>query len=1699
MKKKSLWLIGICVLLSVAVCIGLFAMGGENEAPTVPTTTPATTTPVTEPTVAETLPQVIEEDEPVIIQVGHIKKHDKGKNGDSGIYFSLDPNELPADTTWRTEYRPTSKSVIKLIRDGETYDIGKTSGGMVIKYSETGYYLKLQEYLLREHYPIRDNDIILVEGIFRNGETMFQIDKSYMLISEGLVFYTTEYPEGMGVTVKQAGHPTSHHKGMTSDGIYFTLENNSIPYNKDWSLAYTPASETNVQLIRGGKTYNIGNKEAETIVKYSETSYYLKMEKWIIKDFYPIRDGDIIVLSGKFVNSGAATVFNISKTYISVVEGLLFFSNEYPTDISVEPVKIPTMQKHPKGLQGTGLFFTAEANSLPYDDWSIEYYPRSASCVKLIRNGETKEIGNVDAAAIVKFSETGYYVKLEPWIYKENYPFVDGDILIFEGKFVNAGMGALMEIGKTYVLISDGMALLSTEYPTATGVEAVKIPTMQKHPKGLQGTGLYFTAEANSLPYDDWSIEYYPRSASCVKLIRNGVTKEIGNVDAAAIVKFNETGYYMKLEQWIYKENYPFVDGDILVVEGKFVNSGMGALMEIGKTYILISDGMALLSTEYPSGSTIEAIKIPQMLPHANGLMGTGLYFTAEANSLPYDNWSIEYYPRSTSCVKLIRNGVTKDIGNVDAAAIVKFNETGYYLKLEQWIYKDNYPFVDGDILVIEGQFVNSGMGALMEIGRTYISISSGMAYLSTEYPTGPVGPTKIMAGTMSSHANGWSAGTAAPWGGLYFKMAVNDAPFSSGWNVRYVPTDTSNVKLIRDGVTYNVANTGAEMLSKFSEDGYYLEFWPISEKPIKAGDILVVEGNFINAANDVVLCIEKTVVTLKADGTAEFSGNAADAVIQAGHMSSHPNGWNAGSNDGLYFTLAANDVPYDGWSVEYEPASVNGLKLVRGGETYNIGIPGRGTIVKFGDTGYYLKLATWTIGEYAPIQPGDVLIVEGAYKNATNGVTFEIARTVITIGEGYALTFKQEANVDTSIQAGAMSQHPNGWNTQSNNGMYFTMASNDVPYSDDWMTYYAPQKAQNVQLIRGGKTYDVAQTDREYIVKYGDTDYYLKLEKWTIGDYYPVVPGDVIVVSGQFSDPLAGVDFTIDTTYITVGEGYTLTFSQEAPEKANHGPMKAHSNGWTAEGGLYFTMEANDVPYDGWNVRYKPASENVVKLVRNGVTYNVAHTGRETITKFSDTGYYYEFWTLDTYKPVLAGDVLIIEGDFVNAANGATLSIAKTTITFNADGTATFESEAGETPEQPEQPEETTNHGPMSAHTSGWTAEGGLYFTMAANDVPYGDWNVRYKPVSESVVKLVRNGATYNVAHTGRETITKYSETEYYYEFWTLDTYKPVLAGDVLIVEGDFVNAANGATLSIAKTTITFNADGTATFVSEGSETPEQPEETANHGPMSAHTSGWTAEGGLYFTMAANDVPFDDWNVRYKPASESVVKLIRNGVTYNVAHTGRETITKYSETEYYYEFWTLDTYKPVLAGDVLIVEGDFVNASNGATLSIAKTTITFNADGTATFVSETGETPENPEQPEDDDTIAVGAMMAEKTGITDSIIYFTLEDNILPTGLTKSDFRPVSADVIKLIRGGKTYEIANPDVKTIIKQTASKYRLLRTALTMELQPGDVLVVDGKFTGGNTGAEVYTIAIEKTYIVIGDGTVSFSTVPPEGQ
>ena len=45
-------------------------------------------------------------------------------------------------------------------------------------------------------YPITEDDILVVEGLFTDGNTVFHISKSYISFNYGTAFFSTEYPSG---------------------------------------------------------------------------------------------------------------------------------------------------------------------------------------------------------------------------------------------------------------------------------------------------------------------------------------------------------------------------------------------------------------------------------------------------------------------------------------------------------------------------------------------------------------------------------------------------------------------------------------------------------------------------------------------------------------------------------------------------------------------------------------------------------------------------------------------------------------------------------------------------------------------------------------------------------------------------------------------------------------------------------------------------------------------------------------------------------------------------------------------------------------------------------------------------------------------------------------------------------------------------------------------------------------------------------------------------------------------------------------------------------------------------------------------------------------------------------------------------------------------------------------------------------------
>ena len=228
MNKKlfvSVLLLMLCLSFVLAGC------RGKSDGETIGETTGDAGEVTTDPTEdLETEPPEETEEEEYSIPAGIMKPHPNGANGNTGIYFTMEPNDVPADSEWSTEFRPVSGSVIQLFRDGETYNVANHMTGMVLKYSDTNYYLKTEEWLNRKYFPLQNGDVLKIEGDFRNATlgVRFTIDTTYILYEEGLVFFGTEYPDdSVGAKVINVGPFTEHVNGMNPNGFYACAPGNS--------------------------------------------------------------------------------------------------------------------------------------------------------------------------------------------------------------------------------------------------------------------------------------------------------------------------------------------------------------------------------------------------------------------------------------------------------------------------------------------------------------------------------------------------------------------------------------------------------------------------------------------------------------------------------------------------------------------------------------------------------------------------------------------------------------------------------------------------------------------------------------------------------------------------------------------------------------------------------------------------------------------------------------------------------------------------------------------------------------------------------------------------------------------------------------------------------------------------------------------------------------------------------------------------------------------------------------------------------------------------------------------------------------------------------------------------------------------------------------------------------------------------------
>ena len=542
----------------------------------------------------------------------------------SGIYFEAPANDASYETDWTLAYNPVSADCVKVIRGGKEIVIGNVERGTIVKYGEGNYFLKTDTWTLGQTFgTLQEGDILVIGGQFKAPDgTILNLTTSYITVGTNTADFSTTMPEpAPEPTVVNAGAMQADSRGKSSEGLYFKLSANDAPFNPDWTESYTPASVDCIKLIRDGRTYSIGNIAAGTIIKYSETEYYLKTEKWMMSDVYPIRDGDILLVEGNFLDAKGETALSFSSNYISMEYGSATFSETYPDGSAFNKVETGMMGEDSWKDVTNGVSFTLADNQAPGNpDWSLMYTPATESCIQLVRGGVTYNVAIPGRGTIVKFDDNRYYIKADNWAMGEYAPLREDDVLIVSGDFVNSENGYVLSIPTNYIGIywerpyfydtmpTEKPAKPVTEKPSASRGAAAKtakdwttfekfaVTKLEKDERGRTPTGIYFRGAENDAPFkEDWTALYSPVDSACVKLIRDGVVYEIGIPGRGTIVKFGSAEFYLKTETWNLGDFMPLQEGDVLVLEGEFESQEEEAVLSIEQTFFFVRGRKVLI------------------------------------------------------------------------------------------------------------------------------------------------------------------------------------------------------------------------------------------------------------------------------------------------------------------------------------------------------------------------------------------------------------------------------------------------------------------------------------------------------------------------------------------------------------------------------------------------------------------------------------------------------------------------------------------------------------------------------------------------------------------------------------------------------------------------------------------------------------------------------------------------------------------------------------------------------------------------------------------------------------------------------------------------------------------------------------------------------------------------------------------------
>jgi len=143
-----------------------------------------------------------------------------------------------------------------------------------------------------------------------------------------------------------------------NDGLYIQHNAHTATYNSDWSVEYKPVSADAIKLVRGGETFCVADPNNNTLVVYSATEMFLKLEAWTITgDKLPLVDGDQLIIEGEFKHDASGDILAIEETVVQVVNGSL----------GINAISVGALGNHGGGAGGDGVRDLLQVHRAPFE------------------------------------------------------------------------------------------------------------------------------------------------------------------------------------------------------------------------------------------------------------------------------------------------------------------------------------------------------------------------------------------------------------------------------------------------------------------------------------------------------------------------------------------------------------------------------------------------------------------------------------------------------------------------------------------------------------------------------------------------------------------------------------------------------------------------------------------------------------------------------------------------------------------------------------------------------------------------------------------------------------------------------------------------------------------------------------------------------------------------------------------------------------------------------------------------------------------------------------------------------------------------------------------------------------------------------------------------------------------------------------